>query len=333
MAYSQFTIYSSHDSGSPVINAATGSLITLLDSVLVTGYGSKAAAGWSKPIANTGNIGCWKQPSGSLCTLVVNDSGLPTGFAREAWACGWDYLTDLGSVVGTGSGQFPRTNQGANFGSGSVIFRKGQDNTTISPERPRQWICFADAWTFYLFTQTLDTLGQYRACWFGDFFSLRGENDRMKCMIHGNGTQAQATGGTTNGMYEDTVDRLNQAGAGFFLQKNSNGRIGSLTPSKMGDASKTGGSFPAAMVGIIPTVNPLDGSYYMAPVTIGEVSTLVLRGRLRGIYHVCHPIENLNDGQVIYGGNDYAGKTFQIVKQGPNAGMWAIETSNTVETN
>jgi hypothetical protein len=54
---------------------------------------------------------------------------------------------------------------------------------------------------------------------------------------------------------------------------------------------------------------------------------------MRGMYHLCHPITSFADGQVFSGANEYAGKTFQIIKQGPNAGMWVIETSNTVETN
>jgi hypothetical protein len=51
------------------------------------------------------------------------------------------------------------------------------------------------------------------------------------------------------------------------------------------------------------------------------------------MYQVCHPSSNFSDRQRFSGANDYAGKTFQIVKWGANGGYVAIEVSNTVETN
>ena len=47
------TYYKSTDAGAPVINGEAGSLIAALDACLVTGYGDKAAAGWTKPFEGT----------------------------------------------------------------------------------------------------------------------------------------------------------------------------------------------------------------------------------------------------------------------------------------
>ena len=47
------TYYKSTDAGAPVINGEAGSLIAALDACLVTGYGDKAAAGWTKPLEGT----------------------------------------------------------------------------------------------------------------------------------------------------------------------------------------------------------------------------------------------------------------------------------------
>jgi len=58
-----------------------------------------------------------------------------------------------------------------------------------------------------------------------------------------------------------------------------------------------------------------------------------VRGRLRGIYQVLHPTGNFSDGQTFSGGGDYAGKDFIIISKGYSSGFWAVETSNTVETN
>ena len=74
MPNSQFTIYTSADSGSVVLNGTSGSLIALLDQCLVSGSASKPGAGWTKPFANSSNFGCWTQGTGSRMTLFINDS-------------------------------------------------------------------------------------------------------------------------------------------------------------------------------------------------------------------------------------------------------------------
>ena len=58
-----------------------------------------------------------------------------------------------------------------------------------------------------------------------------------------------------------------------------------------------------------------------------------MRGKYRGRYHLCHPAADFSDGQIIQGGGDFAGKTFMVIKLGPNNGMWALEISPTVPTN
>ena len=87
------------------------------------------------------------------------------------------------------------------------------------------------------------------------------------------------------------------------------------------------------MYGYLQTPNMTDNSLYLSPVTIHEPASSGLRGRMRGFWFVAHPIANFSDGQTIQGGGDYAGKTFMIVKTNIGGGFFAIETSNTVETN
>ncbi len=78
-----------------------------------------------------------------------------------------------------------------------------------------------------------------------------------------------------------------------------------------------------------------NNSIYIDPIYIGEPDGEVLRGRFRGVYHVCHPAANFSDGQILQGGGDYAGKTFMVVKWIGNVSnaYLAVETSATVETN
>jgi hypothetical protein len=54
---------------------------------------------------------------------------------------------------------------------------------------------------------------------------------------------------------------------------------------------------------------------------------------MRGMWHPTGPIANFGNGQILIGSGNLAGRTFHTVKQGYNAGMWLIETSNTVEVN
>lgn len=69
------TAYFSTDASAPTLTGTTGSLVALLDAILVNGYGAKAAAGWS--IAYTGTSKRdYKQGTGSNgYYLDVDDSG------------------------------------------------------------------------------------------------------------------------------------------------------------------------------------------------------------------------------------------------------------------
>lgn len=347
---SQFSFYSFSDVGAPSLTGLSGSILDVLDACLVNGYGSKAAAGWTKPIANSGSMGCYTQPSGSLCTLFINDAA-PTSSAnagtREAWSTGYTYLLGFtGSLSGIGNGQFPLTGQqfstvaSSGIPSGSLLWRKSAatDSTT------RQWVLFADAWTFYFFVQTGDSSGVYNGYWFGDIYSLS-NTDTSKCMIRGRMATSAA-----QSVQVDTSDMLHApnvsttAEIGAFISNNFSGRGNSTPITNVGDVGKSvginratgpGGSVAigSPMSGVIVTSNPTDNSLYMSPVWVAENSNGALRGRYRGLYHLCHAVTNFVDGQVFSGANEYAGKTFQIVKYGPTGGMWVIETSNTVETN
>jgi hypothetical protein len=83
----------------------------------------------------------------------------------------------------------------------------------------------------------------------------------------------------------------------------------------------------------VPTPNGPDNSLFVAPIQCFEVASLFIRGRLRGLFSIPHLTANFSDGQTFQGSNDYAGKTFQIIKVGYNGSMWVVETSATVETN
>lgn len=336
MAISQFQIYSSYDSGSPVLTGQTGSAVALLDAVLVDGYGSgswfKSGSGWSRPFINSSSVGCWRQPSGSYAYLVLNDAGFATGGGKEAHCTGWEQIRNINPAnFGTGTGSFPLPNQGTNPTTGSVILRK----SSTADATPRPWIVYADAWGFYLFALTGDTAFAYRGLWFGDYSSSIPVSETKKCFIAGDSTQNQSTGGTTNGMYLDTISSVNSVQPGLWLQRNLNDMGASIQGTKFADHNKTATSNPSAIFGTTQTPNASDNSLYIAPIRVCAPGEAVKsqRGRFRGIYQLPTPIAQFFDGQMFSGSNEYVSRVFQLVKIGSNSGMWLVETSNTIETN
>lgn len=331
---SQFTIFSSSDVAGPgLLTGAAGSLLAVLDACLVTSYaGHTLAAQWTKPIANAGNIGSYKQGAGAGLGLVVNDAG-PNGTStyKEAWAIGWESVAGVGSPVGTGSGQFPIPAQ--SLTSGHVVIRK----SLTADATGRAWTLFADSSTFYLFVASGDTTNVYMAFMFGDVFSLKGATDAYRCMIHGRAAENSGGGSST----VDTCDLLYPCavgggnGPGMFVARSYGGGGTSITTQKMGDmdAIAAPANTGVSMAGAFQIPNGPDNSIYLSPLKVIELVAVSIRGRLRGIYQVCHPLASFANGQTFVGGGDFAGKAFQIVSAGPNSGFWALETSATVETN
>ena len=73
------TIYKSTDPSAPALPSVNGSMINVLYQCLVTGYGSKAGAGWTRPFTGT-NLAAFKQGAGGNNRyLRVFDGGFSTG--------------------------------------------------------------------------------------------------------------------------------------------------------------------------------------------------------------------------------------------------------------
>jgi hypothetical protein len=336
MAASQFTVYSSSDpSGPGLLTGQAGSLISLLDAILINGYAGKAAGGgsaWSHPVATSGNIATYKAPSGSQMTLLVNDNGPNvTSTYKEAWVTGWETCAGVGAPVGTGTGQFPMPAQ--SLTTGKCVVRKSATVDTVG----RYWVAFADAYTFYLFIQAEGTNLYNGSLFWGDIFSFAGSADAYRCVL-GSGQAENSTqvGSNTYNSNDHICTFAVTVGnsVGRFMPRNYSGFGASITCFQIGDISKTANTISfTPITGIIQCPNAPDNTLYMSAIGVGEHVSLLVRGRVRGLYQVCHPIGNFVDGQIIYGANDFSGKTFQIVKPSGYAGYWAVETSNTVETN
>lgn len=350
MSASQFTVYSSSDVGGPgLIAGQAGTLLALLDACLVNGYAGKPAAGWTKPFANSGNIGCYKQGAGALLSLLVNDNGPNvTSSFEEAWLTGWESIASIAAPVGTGSGQFPTPAQ--SLTTGHVVCRKSAAISTAG----RNWVMFADASTFYLFIYTGDFAGRYYPICFGDVFSMGGASDAYRCILIGRNGE-----NNNSGIWAGLIDEfdvqlapytttsafpINVALEGHFMARTAGGGGASIAVGKGGDTTFGTQSLTTytstapnrvfcSMSGMAQNPNSPDNSIYLSPIRVFEPGTGMVRGRMRGLWQVCHAPGNFADGQVFSGGGDYAGKSFMIVNGCTNAGFFALEISATVETN
>lgn len=326
MPTSQLTMYSSSDAGGPGLMAgAAGDLIRILDACLVDGYAGKAAAGWTHPVATAGNIASYKQGAGCLFGCVINDNGPNvTSTYKEAWITGWETVAGVGAPVGSGTGQFPTPAQLLVTGHG--VIRKSVSADAVG----RVWNLHADASTWLLLIDTGDAATTAFGYYFGDVFSVNGVGDIYRCALIAGQTENSASAGVMG-----LANIVNTACVGHFMARAFGGGGGSITVGKHGDAAKSTNT--TAFNGILQTPNAADNSYYLSPIWVHENASSMVRGRLRGVFQICHDHLGFAWGQTIDGGNDYAGKAFTIVRSlrggATSTGAMAVETSATVETN
>jgi len=326
-----FQIYNSSDIGAPTLSGVTGSLISVLDAVLVNGYGSFAGAGWTKPLPNTGSYGMYKQGNGSTCSLFIYDSGSSNGAGAEAQATGWDSITLMNDGAVTGSNPFPTYAQlsvglGGGGGAGAVTIRKSNAKTSNSKE----WIIFADSSSMYMFIKTNDFGNGYTGFFFGDFYSLRsGSVDNSRCMIIGR-TAASSSLATVEQLPALSGTSLTTARAGHFVAHTYSGGGTSITIGKHGDGVK--GNI-GGLDGSVPYLNAVDNGVYISPIWLVENSTGTIRGRMRGFYQFCHSTSSLINNQIFSGSTDFPNQTFQVIVPAVPTGSYFMETSDTLETN
>jgi hypothetical protein len=326
----QFTAYSSADASAPVLSGTNGALVALLDAILVDGYGSKAAAGWTKAYSGT-NKAAYRSGAGTQFYLRVLDDGSLTGAARDAGVRGYESMSD----VDTGTNPFPTVAQQAN----GLNWRKSSSADATA----RTWQAYADSRTLYLFVITNDTNAttQYVMYMFGDFYSYN-PTDAYNCCLMGATSFSAAALNMQTVQSSDMITAALQGGGssarvGKYKARIAAGTGTSTQFSTKGDAglATTGGTTQSsALLGVLAYPNTADGGLYLHPVWLMDDTTPdVVHGELRGLFQACHAISFFGNGDTFGGAGGYAGRTFGIIKQSPNAGVYVLETSNTVNTN
>lgn len=303
-------IYYSTDSSAPSLTNAVGSMITLLDAILVNGYGAKAALGWTKTYTGT-NLAAYTQGTGSNgFKLAVDDTN--SGYTKVR---GYEAMTN----VTTGTNPFPTIAQQA---AATYCWHKSDSATT------RPWIAWGNERCLSL---AIDTTGVVNTAGmvlyqFGDVFSEAATDPYCTIMRGSTVTTVTITDGSA-GWKKDAINGTNSNGYIARLQSGS----GAALPIGFGGDNYKGDSylFGVAYGGVpLPYPNPRNGGAYLSPIFVHTYNDLV--GRLMGTWEICHnkPFAHLD---TFDGVGALAGKSFIAinVRGDPNAGQIAVETSNT----
>jgi hypothetical protein len=325
----QFTVYRYSDTSAPALSGTAGALVTVLDAVLVNGYGSKAAAGWTKPYSGT-NQASYRLGAGTQFYLNVDDNGPGAGTGKEARIRGYETMT----AYATGTNLFPTAAQLSN----GIFVRKSASLDTVT----RAWVIFADARTMYMFVLTGDSANTYLGWMFGDFYSYKSA-DVYNCLIFGRKTENSATLSTSADETDCMRVLSTTKGAHYVARDNAGG----LSPAAniVGDAFAKSTNVTSDLnadssvhgwAGDIAMTNPADTRVYIAPMRVVTTTTgNSIRGRLRGFWHWCHPASSTSDGDTFSGdsGGDLAGRSFINIKSLGQGGVATMETSATIDTN
>jgi hypothetical protein len=311
------TIYKSTDTSAPSLTGQAGSLITLLDAVLVNGYGSKAAAGWAKSFAGT-NQATYRPASGTQFYLHCNDAAPSTAKEARVWG------SETASAVLTGTNLFPTAAQQTN----GLFARK----STTADSTARAWIIGADAYTLHMFVATGDLAGAYMGWSFGDFVKLG--TDGYNCQVIGRDTENSATTTTSVERMPLLATTLSGAAGGHYVPRAYTGVAGAINNGVHVDAIKSGA--PTVMGGggssAMQYLNGMDGGLYLSPIWLHETGTQTIRGRMRGLWGFCHNAAAVNDGDTFSGSGSLAGRTFLIIKASGSSGLYVLETSDPWDT-
>jgi hypothetical protein len=121
--------------------------------------------------------------------------------------------------------------------------------------------------------------------------------------------------------------------AGHYVARSYTAAGGSLNTGTVSDVGGFQGVAPGTGSNIQFPNGP-DGGMWLAPLRIAEIATSAARGHYRGLWCPMHAVASFADGDTFSGTGAFAGKTFTIVKLVyPSAGIIAVETSDTVDTN
>lgn len=289
------TIYASTDTSAPVIDGQVGSLVGLLDAILVDGYGSGPSAkpplGWTREYTATDKRVYRPDPiEGSGYYLRVDDSSA-VGNARIARLRAYESMSD----IDTGTNPAPTTTQRAD----GAMWCK----SSVASSTSRAWWAIGNARCFYLF---MDVRGDGHFPFFAGDIISHVPGDLHAFMVSDNPLN------TFSGSTFDAMSHLFFVGGGLTNSSISNGcgwvardRTGAVAPVQVAnidqDLINTGTGAYGGIAGLA-FPDPVSGGLVTGPVHLREGQWL-MRGRMPGVLVPWH-LRPYSDLQIV---NDVAG--------------------------
>lgn len=292
------TVYikKSTDVGAPSLTQAAGSLITLLDFLLVS------TMGWTKSFTGT-NKAAYRSPSGTnQFYLRVDDST-----ANTARVVMYESMTD----VDTGTNPFPTAAQQS--GGGYI------DKSSATATRP--WLFYSNGKYCHLFIQQ-DGTSWWHTRW-GDFVSYKtgdGYHTEICCQTAANNSLVLAS---------QIYRSIGETGAGDWIARAYTQVGSSLAVRANSDWTRiNGASITSILAGTqgLAYPSPIEGGLHMAPMWVGEAGANY-RGLVPGIWVPGH-IKPLTHGDTFSGVGNLTGRTFEVVNV-HTSGQVFMETSDT----
>jgi len=308
-------VFRSTDPGAPVYTNTAGSLIAILDFVLLN-----LAVPWTKTVL-AANQAAYTQPAGTNgFTLQVDDTG-----TTQARLTAWETL----SAFNTGFNEFPSAYQminviGISDGLGGYVMKpSGVSNPA--------WRVFTNGKIFYFYVVWTTSPDYYTGIVFGDFISYKA-GDAFNTVF-----SCQSTASAPYKPFASLASAINAPlGGGCFAasprrytQIGGSNIMGGISDSTRGNTPTSGEQ--NATYNPFPSV--IDGSFQLAPMWITEPITSGsngVRGLMPGIWFIIHP-PVFNDGYTFTASSgNIAGRSFEIVGAPASSyGVIAMETSNT----
>lgn len=259
-------VYRWDDTGAPVARGELESLIQILSACLVTGYGSKSAAGWTKPYDD------------GLDTRAIfrNDATSGTGMYFYVDATNNNYVKSFyvqgyESCTGLDTRSFPISGDSMP----EMIM------SSVNSAAARCWILIADARCFYLFvwrgsdgTSTLANNDYDSAhLFFGDILSSFSTDPYACAFIHGSHYNYP-------GYMPDCVDAGLGSDIQHYIARNRNGDNAATA------IGKTFGGGPGALTSGAAGPARSDGLLYFSQPSLTDGASNTHRGFLPGFHHL-----------------------------------------------
>lgn len=327
-------VYSSADVGAPPLRGnSPGDFIALLTACLVTGYGSKTGAGWTREFVNVDQtIAAFKQGLGSNgMYLRMDDTQVIAATGnRAARVVGYETMSDLNTGL---PGPFPSNAQV----SGGLVWPTISNDTNSFNGRntARPWIMVADERFFWLNSGTSPTgtnVRNYRELFFfGDSNSFN-PADAFNTYISGWPTISGSNSTSNAHPASSGVSSMASASSGFYVARSNDQVAGPTAAGHHVDYVKSGSqTWGTVSGGGMGYPNAADGAIHMSPVWVTEPTGGVLRGVLPGMWPILGITNTLNNGDTFDGQGQMAGKRFIVISMGQisQPSNLAIEISDT----